>query len=309
MPGQNVFISSLIVIATALQPADAQVPDYLPLQPGNVWVYQVRGVPPRAGESTLTVTVSGRQTLPSGVTYSVLEGYRPGKFLLRSDSFGRIYQYDEASGQERLWYDFSRREGEVYETALPTCCGRAHVAGTQQTKSVALGLFEKVLHQLTYPGVFQIGITEEDFLPYVGLLYRSENTGGPSMREMDLTYARIGGVTVVNASGLGFGLSIQSPSLARIFFNNSTNQPVQLIFSSGQTFEVVIRDGSGRTVYRWSEDKAFTQALRNVALPPGETSWPVQLPTLDAAKGPYLMEAELVTVGPKFRASLRLPPN
>jgi hypothetical protein len=287
-------------------PSAGQTPEYFPLQVGNVWVYKVRGMPP-PDDHTLTVTVTGVRTVGSGVTYSVVEGYRAGKFLLRGDGMGRVYEYDEASGRERLWYDFSRREGEVYETALPTCCGRARVAGTRATKEIALGLFENVLHQLNFPGVFQLGITEEDFLPYVGLIYRSENVGGPAMREMELEYARIAGATVVNASGVGFGVTGSAGGMVRLFLNNNTGRPLQVVFSSGQTFEVVVRDREGRVAYRWSEGKGFTQALRNATFGPGETSWAVLVPGLDRARGPFTVEAELVTVGGKFRGSAVLP--
>ncbi len=301
MPGARTFISSLFLAAAA---AFAQVPDYFPLEVGNVWIYRVRGAPPRPGDTTTTVEVT-RAAQFAGVTYYLLNEYRRGEFWVRNDGAGRIYQYDEKAGTESLWYDFSRKIGDTYPTTLPTCCGRAHVRDTAATKSVALGDFANVLYQLDYPGVFQIGITEENFFPYVGLLFRSENTGGPAMRSQDLVYAKISGVTVLNASGLGFGAA-RASGYVRLFLNNNTGAPIRVVFASGQTFELTLRDENGKILYRWSDGKGFTLALRPVDLPPGETSWPVMLPDIPGAA---TLTAELVTLGPRFTATLPLEPG
>jgi len=274
-----------------------QTADYFPLEVGNVWIYR----PAVPNQQSTTVEVTGARTF-RGLTYYLLSGYRAGVFWVRHDGAGRVYQFDEKSGEEQLWYDFSLPEGATYQTALPTCCGRARVAGTNASKRVALGAFEKAFPQLTYPGVFQIGITEENFLPYVGLVYREENTGGPSTRTQDLVYAKISGVTVLNASGLGFGVA-RSTDHARIFVNNNTGAPLRVVFSSGQTYDLTLRDANGKVLYRWSDGQAFTLALRPVDLPPGETSWPVPLSNVPGA---VTMTGELATVGQRFTSTLPL---
>ncbi|MBL8238789.1 MAG: hypothetical protein JNM66_15300 [Bryobacterales bacterium] len=278
--------------------AVAQAPDYFPLAVGNVWVYRMGGTP-RPGETDVTVEVTRRGEF-NGVDYYELSEFRRGRYWVRADGGGRVWRYDEQNGEERLWYDFSRGRGEQYETALPTCCGRAQVADTRASRKVALGEFERAFYRLTYPGVFQVGITEENFLPYVGLVYREENTGGPSFRTQDLVYARISGVTVLNASGVGFGVALGN-GYARLFLNNNTGAPLRVVFASGQTYELVLRDGAGKEVYRWGEGKGFTQALRGVDLAPGETSWVVEM---RGVAGAETLTAELVTVGPKFTATI-----
>jgi len=51
-------------------------------------------------------------------------------------------------------------------------------------------------------------------------------------------------------------------------------RPVDLTFSSGQQFELVITDEAGKEVYRYSDGKFFTLALINKTLNPGEIlSW------------------------------------
>lgn len=52
---------------------------------------------------------------------------------------------------------------------------------------------------------------------------------------------------------------------------NTTSSPVPLTFSSGQTHDFVVYDASGAEVWRWSEDRMFTQAVREESVPPGET--------------------------------------
>jgi len=297
MRGLRTSISNFVLFAAA---ALAQTPDYFPLAVGNVWIYRQGGAPGRdAAPVTVEVT---RAAEFGGRTYFEVREYRRGSYWLRNDWEGRVWQYDEKAGAESLWYDFTRRAGEVYQTALPTCCGRAEVVSTAASKQVALGQFDRALYQLTYPGVFQVGITEEDFFPYVGLLYRSENTGGPGFRTLDLTYAKISGVTVLNASGLGFGVA-RRDGWARIFLNNNTGGPLRLVFLSGQTYDLTVSDREGKALWRWSDGRGFTMALRAVDMPAGETSWPVEFPSLEGAA---TLTAELVTAGGRFTATVPL---
>jgi flagellar hook assembly protein FlgD len=51
---------------------------------------------------------------------------------------------------------------------------------------------------------------------------------------------------------------------------NRGDRPVTLTFPTGQDFDIVVRNAAGMTVWRWSEGRAFTQALRDVTLAPGE---------------------------------------
>ena len=51
---------------------------------------------------------------------------------------------------------------------------------------------------------------------------------------------------------------------------NATQGPLTLQFRSGQSFDFSVSDG-GRTLWTWSADMMFTQALRSETLAPGET--------------------------------------
>ena len=52
---------------------------------------------------------------------------------------------------------------------------------------------------------------------------------------------------------------------------NTTDEPVPVSFSSGQTYDFVVYDASGAEVWRWSDERMFTQALREESVAPGET--------------------------------------
>jgi hypothetical protein len=51
---------------------------------------------------------------------------------------------------------------------------------------------------------------------------------------------------------------------------NAAAGPITLTFPSGQTYDFEVRD-AGRSVWTWSADRSFMQAVRMVTLAPGET--------------------------------------
>lgn len=51
---------------------------------------------------------------------------------------------------------------------------------------------------------------------------------------------------------------------------NNTKKNVELNFPTGQTHDFVVIDSAGREMWRWSEGRMFTQALRNKLLGKGE---------------------------------------
>jgi hypothetical protein len=52
---------------------------------------------------------------------------------------------------------------------------------------------------------------------------------------------------------------------------NTTTGSVVATFSDGQSGEVILRNASGTEVYRWSDGKAFDQAIRTIEIPAGGT--------------------------------------
>jgi hypothetical protein len=52
---------------------------------------------------------------------------------------------------------------------------------------------------------------------------------------------------------------------------NRSDGRVEITFPSGQTHDFVVHDSAGRNVWRWSEGRLFTQAIRNKNLDAKET--------------------------------------
>ena len=52
---------------------------------------------------------------------------------------------------------------------------------------------------------------------------------------------------------------------------NSSNKRVELRFPSGQTHDVIVLDGQGREVWRWSRGRMFTQAMQNKLIGASDT--------------------------------------
>jgi len=297
----------LVFAATALAQSE-----YFPWRPGNVWIY-------RSGEATRTVEITGIKNLGEQYYFELDSGE-----LLRFTEDGTLVAYEE--GQEKVYARFNAREGESYTTANGQCNQRATIVSRAAKYSGPTGSFDNAL-QIDYSGgdCADAGLIREYYLPWVGLVQRVETSiAGP--RTYDLIYARLGDVTVVTASEVSFGLSLDRsrytvdlmPSVgprdpapvlsARISLRNAQPAPLILTFSSGQTYELVIEDEEGGVVYRWSEGQSFTQALRTVAFPAGEKNWvvSVRLAGKDGKPfpaGKYLAKAWLVTSGEKKYAA------
>lgn len=320
MLGTRTFTISLILGWAVL--SHAAQPDYFPLHVGNQWVYRARGT---RGDTALVLEIT-RTGVFNGRTYWLLQGFPERDYWLRMDDNGNLLAYDPGRDQEEIWYAFHAPEGEVYRTSLPgNCCGRAVVSSRKTKYRGPIGEVDNAL-EIGYPGVFQVGIERELFLPYIGMVHRTQNTGGPSFAAYDLVYSRTGGVTVIAAQEFGFGLTLDhsvytadlmppiDPSravpllTARLTLRN-TSVPISLTFPSGQTYDLVIRNEQGEVVYRWSEGKFFILAIRTETIGPGEKNWVILVRLGDDGKpwpqGKYTAEAWLTTAGPKtFAASV-----
>jgi hypothetical protein len=301
-------------------PVSAQT-DYLPLNTGNVWIYSCNGF--CANNPTLTLEISGSDQF-GGKTYYRLEGFRNQTYWLRQAGDGSVYAYDRNSGQEQLWYAFQTPEGQEYKTELPSCCGRAVIDSRSATYQGPIGQFNYAL-AIRYPGVFQVGIANESFLPYVGMVQREERMGGPATAYYNLIYARLGDVTVVSQPEIAFGISLGQITAAaprdppgtppamvvRLTVRNSLPEPVTVTFPTCQIYDLEIRDDKGKVVYRWSQGKAFCQALQTIAYS-GEKNYAVSVPLTGAdgnalAAGRYVAEGWLAADDPRvWRASASL---
>ena len=308
MPGTKTFIASFALFASL---ATAASPDYLPLEVGNQWIY-------RAGTQTMTVEVLRKEG-----AYYVVRGFPDGDVWLRMDDGGTLYAFDGMAGREAVWAAFNAPEGTEYDTVIEPCTRRGRIASRAARYSGSIGQFDTAL-RIAYPpsGCADAGITEEIYLPWVGLARRTITTiAGPVA--FDLVYAQLGGVTIITGQGASFGLSLDRlvytanlmppvdprrsvPEMAlRMTLRNATDTPLELVFPSGQSYDVVIRNAKDEVVYRWSDGKAFAMIFRRETLAPRRERnfvLSVQLGDKDnkpLPQGRYTAEAWLATEGGK----------
>jgi hypothetical protein len=292
--------------------------DYFPLQRGNQWTYRAQG--PLGGHFNVEVT---QQERIGNAEYFKVEGFPGGPYWLRHREDGRLVAL--VNGVEKIWAAFNE-SGWVAE--VDPCTGPARVASRAANYVGGVGEYGNTLRvAYSNSGCADAGITEEWYQPVIGLVRRVESTiAGP--RTWELVSVRLAWGLVLGSPEYSFGLTLDRSlyianlmpvvdpvravprMLARITLKHSQPGPVRVTFASGQTYEFVLKNERGEEVYRWSDGKAFTQALRNEAFDPGEKNWTVEV--LLAAKdgrplpqGRYLAEAWLVTAGGKqFAASL-----
>lgn len=321
MPG--FAISTHKIAATLLLTASAVFAgaDYFPLEVGNQWVYRVTGSRGglAGGNGLITLEVA-RTGEFEGLRYSLLRGMPRGEYWLRMDDDGRLLFFDTAEKVEKLWYNFGAPLGETYESGAPGSLGRAMVQSRNASLNSRIGVFANAL-QVVYPGVFQVGVDREMFLPYIGLVRRVENTGGPTTATWDLIYARLRGSTVISTVETAFDISVDPattrvppegaqtlvaipPMQVRLSLRHTGDKPVELQFASGQEFDIAIKNDKGATVRVWSADKLFTQALHSLQVQ-GEKNWIAEIPIDGLAPGNYVVEGWLTTVGGiTYRASI-----
>jgi hypothetical protein len=107
-------------------------------------------------------------------------------------------------------------------------------------------------------------VTSPRPLPALLLIAALAYACGPRARSSDSA----SGNRVVSGPEVASALDIKvADGIAFTFqVTNYTTKRVELLFPSGQTMEYVVTDTLGRPVWRWSEGRVFTQALRSRVL-------------------------------------------
>ncbi len=91
---------------------------------------------------------------------------------------------------------------------------------------------------------------------------------------------------------------------ARLSLRNTSDKPVRLAFSSGQRYDLELKNERGEVVYRWSEGRAFTMELGEEIIEPGERNYVVTVRLADKegkplAQGKYTAVGWITTMGPR----------
>src|SRR5262249_50956314 len=139
----------------------------------------------------------------------------------------------------------------------------------------------------------------------IGMVRRTVQTIA-GLRTYDLVAARVGKMSIDAAPSGQFTVSVEpAPDTIRVVLRISTSPAasVTLPFASGQEYDVVLRDASGKVVYTWSDGQMFTQALHELTVT-GEWSATVAIPR--PAEGSYTVQAWMTTSGgaPRYAATV-----
>lgn len=316
MLGTRTTTLSLLTAACAF----AQV-DYFPLESGNQWVYRSEG---RAGTAAFTVEVKQPQ-LFNGREYFLVEGFpTQTRVWLRKDPEGAVYMWDAEARCEAIWIDFPAQPPVVFKPGADPCAAHAAVESRQWEYKGPIGEFKNALSVKYAPGACaDAGLERDVFLPWVGLVQRTEQTiAGP--RVYNLVYARLGS-TVIGAGEAGFSLTLDrhvyyanlmppvdparaTPVMtARLTVRNSTSEPLELNFNSSQRFNIVIYDSDGKVVYNWMATRLFMPVVGRETII-GEKNWAETIPLAVGDRplpaGRYAVVAELMSEGRPFSATV-----
>ncbi|OGB90375.1 hypothetical protein A2625_05695 [candidate division WOR-1 bacterium RIFCSPHIGHO2_01_FULL_53_15] len=117
----------------------------------------------------------------------------------------------------------------------------------------------------------------------------------------------------VKSAGNGFSLALASdqaiyragePVKLKLVATNNNKAAVNLLFGSGQSFDLVVTDKNSKTIWKWSHDKVFTMAVREVEVAPRKTlEFSAVWPQTDnegrpVTKGKYFIAGQLTSAAP-----------
>jgi hypothetical protein len=181
--------ATFVMLLAALSWAGAA--NNFPLEVGNLWVYETGGTV--CCRPVILEVVETAQFKDN--TYFRVQGLPRGQgdYWIRMDDKGSLLAFDPEKNAEQMWYAFQAPEREPFETELPFSMGLAEIISRDLTYQSPIGQFDNAI-QIAYPRVFQVGISSEIFVPEIGLVHRTENTGGASSGAYELVYARVGKV-------------------------------------------------------------------------------------------------------------------
>lgn len=302
---------SVVAFGIGAAPLQAQAADaeYFPLQVGNQWIYQTNTR--FFNGPANVVSIPGKRDFGS-TSYFIVEGLDANPVYMRSDDMGKLFVYDERTGGEAQYADFTTPVGGSYQTAADPCNATANVMARDATVTTPVGEFTGALH-VEYPSAncADAGLGADYFVPNIGLVKREGITiAGP--RAMELVYARVGDVTVLSSPEVSFSMSIDravydntndiSTIHARLTLRSTMAEPIDLHWAGGQRFDLVIYNERGAEVARWSNGKAFTLELSSEKFGPGERNYTIQHPLQDRQNnrlpaGKYVAEGFLTTQG------------
>ncbi|MCW9016266.1 MAG: BsuPI-related putative proteinase inhibitor, partial [Kangiellaceae bacterium] len=169
--------------------------------------------------------------------------------------------------------------GTTYPVVLNSCTSEPRIAEKNISLSTPAGSFDNVVRLEFSNHCYHKSLHYAYFHPGVGLLQWKEFlfTGSYAY---SLIEANINGNTYPSIPQLSSSALLTRGIVnvrhhdhvdAQITLSNISNEPANFTFFSGQDFEIEIIDLFGTVVNRWSVNKFFTQAIRDIVIEPGDT--------------------------------------
>lgn len=201
---------------------------------------------------------------------------------------GDVYVWDAARSRAVKLFDFQRQAGQGYRvehTDIVGSFGTMTLVARNETVAVDAGTFRDCVRFSfrTAPGVADAGWESIWFAPDVGVVKWTENSFAGTVSH-DLASATIGGTVYPQPQPVRGGLTVALQAdkfqyslppllpVATLYatftftVDNQTGTPIDVVYTSGQTFDIEISDSNGNVVYRWSNGRFFTMALRQEQL-------------------------------------------
>jgi hypothetical protein len=294
------MISLRLLTATALLAGVAGAADYFPLATGNTWTYKEA----KLGQ-VQTIKVGLPYLIDNTVYYS-LQGYTDNRLLVRKDERGQLVYYDDEKQTDGLLTFFEPFDN-WWESPQRTCAQWGRTLEKRGIHEGPAGTFPDVLEvQFRTFTCADAGVTLEQFAENIGMVRRvSQSFTGP--RTFDLVSARVGNLRLETGPSGKFRITADATGdQLSINLSIETRDPLKLEFSSGQEYDVIVRDDQGRVTWRWSADKFFDQALHERTV---QGLWMIAVNApLPPTKG-YTVQGWLTTMGeaPYFAAAVAKP--
>jgi len=249
-----------IILAVVVSIVSARAAEFFPLETGNTWTYR---------DAVTNTQFTVRVGLPFQISdqiYYQLRGYTPAPVLVRINELKQLVEYDQEMGVEKILTSFEPFDRGMWiapERECPEQVGLTHEK--RVTHEGPAGTFNDVL-EVTYKmiGCADVGAASEQYAENIGMLRRVTTTfGGP--RTFDLVDARVGKLRLQAALNAQFTVAVTpSPSgdlTVQLRLRTNSPTPLRLQFSSGQEYDLELRDVDGNGVWRLSASQTFIQAL------------------------------------------------
>lgn len=249
--------------------------EYFPLRQGNTWTYR-----DTATGAEFTVRV-GTPVYARERVFHQLRGYLDRPVLARYNDRHQLVALDEETDNEVILTVFEPLDRIGWNAPFRQCEQDGFTDSKRQDYNGPTGQFPEVLnvHYRSY-GCADAGVVREQYAENIGMLRRTVATiAGP--RSYDLVYARIGNLEVNAAPSVAFSATLfpeaNGDRTVLLRLRHMPPAGIQLAFKSSQEYEVVVRDNTGRTLWRWSDDKGFTAAVTERIIGP-DWAIPVRIP-------------------------------